>query len=280
MTRLSMEEVVRGIRDLPSLPSIVLELLAAMDQDNASIGFLAERISQDQALTAKTLRLANSSFYGMPAAVTTVQQAIAILGLGTVRMLVAAASIKQTFNQETNAGFNFKQFWQYAIATAICAKSLAPGMGIAPGMAFITGLLHDVGQLVLAMQFPILYTAVLAQVAADDCALLDAERAVMGIDHARVGGALAAHWSFPQMMHDAVEGHHADHGAGAAELVLVVQLADALAHALDLTGNPREAVPVLPDAVWAHLPQDPQKLQRMTRDIVAEYQSICQILVG
>lgn len=280
MTPLSLEQVVRGIRELPSLPLIVLELLEAMDQEDASIGLLAERISHDQALAAKTLRLANSSFYGMPSAVTTVQQAIAILGFGTVRMLVTAASIKQAFSQEGPSCFNFKQFWQYAIATAICTKSLAPAMRVSPDMAFITGLLHDVGQLVLAVQFPDQYAAVLKRVAADDCSLLDAERAVIGIDHAVVGGALAAHWSFPGAMQDAVERHHADHGASDAGLALAVHLADALAHAMDLTGNACEAVPLVSDAVWAHLPQDPDKLARMTRDIAAEYTSICQILVG
>ena len=280
MMPLSLEDVVRRIHDLPSLPLIVLELLTAMDQEDASIGFLAERISHDQALTAKTLRLANSSFYGMPSAVTTIQQAIAILGFGTVRMLVAAASIKQTFSQEGHAAFDFRQFWRYAIATAICAKSLAPAMRVSPDTAFITGLLHDVGQLVLAMQFPIQYTAVLTQVAAEDCALLDAERTVLGIDHALVGGALAAHWSFPHEMQVAVERHHAEHGAGSEGMTLVVHLADALAHAMDLPGNAREAVPPLEAAVWAHLPQDPDKLERMTRDIAAEYTSICHILVG
>lgn len=280
MTPVSMEDVVRGLRELPSLPSIVLELLAAMDQENASIGYLADRISHDQALTAKTLRLANSSFYGVPSSVTTVQQAIAILGFGTVRMLIAAASIKETFNREMHASFDIKQFWRYAIATALCAKSLAPGMRVSADVAFITGLLHDVGQLVLAIQFPARYAVVLAQRAAGDCALIDVERAFMGIDHALVGGALATHWSFPTEMQDAVKCHHADHGASQAGLALAVHLADALAHALDLTGNADEAVPVVAEAVWNHLPQDPEKLERMTRDIAAEYQSICEILVG
>lgn len=216
----------------------------------------------------------------MQSAVTTVQQAIAILGLGTVRMLVAAASIKQTFDRDGHASFNFKQFWQYAIATAICAKSLAPAMRVSPDMAFISGLLHDIGQLVLAMQFPDQYAAVLARVTADDCSLLEAERAVMGIDHAVVGGALAAHWSFPSAIQDAVERHHADHGASVDGLALVVHLADALAHAMDLTGNAREAVPVVGAAVWTHLPQDADKFARMTREVAAEYASICQILVG
>src|SRR5258708_2076770 len=97
MTILSIADVVKNIRDLPALPAVVIELMNTLDQEDTGINVLAGKLSRDQALTAKTLRLANSSFYGMPSKVTTIQQAIAILGFNSVRTLVTAAAIIGNF---------------------------------------------------------------------------------------------------------------------------------------------------------------------------------------
>ena len=144
MTALSTFDVVSTLRDLPALPAIVAELLGSLDRDDAGTKLLAEKLSHDQALTAKTLRLANSSFYGMQNKVTTIQQAIAILGFNSVRTLVVAASITGCFPMDGSGAFDFKAFWRHSVGTALCAKGLARHMSVNPDQAFMVGLLHDI----------------------------------------------------------------------------------------------------------------------------------------
>src|SRR5450830_1519815 len=126
MKHIMLDEMLRRIHNLPSLSTVVMELLASMNQNDVHVGTLAQKIAQDQALTAKTLRLANSSFYGMANQVTTIHEAIAILGFRTVRSLATTAALIGTFGGHANTSFNVAPFWRHAIAAAICARELAP----------------------------------------------------------------------------------------------------------------------------------------------------------
>ena len=126
MNAITLEQAIGNIRDLPSLPLVVTELISSFDQADTSVGELAAKISKDQALTAKTLRLANSSFYGLQCKVRTIDQAVAVLGFDSVRALVTAAGIIGNAGSAADAAhFDFPSFWRHAIGTALCAKSLA-----------------------------------------------------------------------------------------------------------------------------------------------------------
>ena len=152
----------RNLADLPSLPAVVMELLGSIDQEDVDISVLAKKVSHDQALTAKTLRLANSSAYGLQVKVTTIQQAITFLGFQTTRNLIIAAAVTGCFPEGQCAGFDDKAFWRHSIATAACAKVLARRMRFNQDYAFTAGLLHDIGRLVLVSSFPALYAQAIA----------------------------------------------------------------------------------------------------------------------
>lgn len=123
---IALDQVVRHIHDLPSLPAVVAELLASMAQDDVDLHYLAGRLALDQALAAKTLRLANSSFYGMPSKVTSIQQAMSVLGLHSIRTLVTACGVIGALPRPLFATLDFKRFWRHAIATAVWARAGAP----------------------------------------------------------------------------------------------------------------------------------------------------------
>ncbi|WEF31159.1 HDOD domain-containing protein [Pseudoduganella chitinolytica] len=215
---LTYDEVVEGLGDLPSLPAVVMELLNSIDQEDVDIGLLARKVSHDQALTAKTLRLANSSAYGFQVKVTTIQQAITYLGFETTRNLITAAAVTGCFAEGKCAGFDHKAFWRHSIGSAACAKVLARHMRFNQDYAFTAGLLHDIGRLVLVSGFPRHYERVLAWRAQHDSTLLLAERTVLGIDHVEAGLALAEHWNFSDTMRLAIGGHHAPTRPGPASL--------------------------------------------------------------
>ena len=278
MSLITPDVVARGIRKLPSLPLIITELLLTMDRDDINSQDLSDKISGDQALAAKTLRLANSSFYGMSSRVASVQQAVAILGFSSVRSLVMAASITTSFDKSAADGFDFAGFWRHAIATGVCANQLAPALRVVPETAFLAGLLHDIGQLVMATQFPLQYAEVTAYSQRNDCSVQDAERAMQLPDHPLVGQALAAHWQFPEAIQLAIAYHHDNERAAQTPLAAVVHLGNVFAHALDVSGSADECIPAVSTQAWQLLSLDADAIERKLPQMEEEYRSLSQIL--
>lgn len=277
---IAIEEVVKHIRDLPSLPAVVIELLSTMEQEDIDIHLLGAKIVLDQSLTAKTLRLANSSFYGLQSKVISIPQAISVLGFRSIRSLVTACALTGSFAETTRGSFNFKAFWRHSLATGVCAQLLARRLKIHPDSAFTAGLLHDIGALVLATRFPDQYQSMLAYRTLHDCSTLDAERAVFGIDHALVGSTLARHWKFPLAMQSAVGRHHLDPDASTPALDLVVHAANTLAHALDLSGLEDDLVPPLSAHVWQVLALTEADSMALFAQAETSFHDMCQVLIA
>lgn len=248
--KLALEEVIKGVHDLPSLPAVVMDLLGTLEQDDIDVSVLAKKVSLDPALTAKTLRLANAAAFGLQVKVTTIQQAITFLGFQTMRNLITAAAVTGCFPTGRCPGFDDKAFWRHASASAICARGLARRIRFNQDVAFTAGLLHDLGQLVLVYSQPDAYSAVLAWRKQHGCTLLDAERAVLGVDHVDAGVALAIHWNFSDTMRQAIACHHAPDTPGAGFLASIVHVADAIVHALDIAADPDELVPPVSNVAW------------------------------
>jgi putative nucleotidyltransferase with HDIG domain len=279
---MTADDIVKAVCDLPSLPAVVSELLASMDQEDIDTHALAARITLDQALTAKTLRLANSSFYGMPSKVTTIQQAISVLGFHSIRTLVTACSVTGSFKPAAGGDFNFPAFWRHAIASAVCARVLAPHYKLNPDTAFTAGLLHDLGTLVMCTRFPQEYLRVDAYRRQHDCMSAQAQLAVFGVDHAAVGSALAAHWKFPAPIQAAVAQHHDDgiHALDGAPATLstVIYLANILAHALDLSEQEDDQAPPLSPAVWRSLALSESACDQVFGETEKMFHEMCRIL--
>jgi putative nucleotidyltransferase with HDIG domain len=278
MNTVALDEVLRRIHNLPSLPTVVMELLASLGEDDVNIDALALKIAQDQALTAKTLRLANSSFYGMANRVTTIHEAIAILGFRTVRSLATTAALMGTFSGHSRTSFNATPFWLHSIATAVCAKELAKHLDLNPEHAYIAGLLHDIGRLVLISQFQPHYEATMADRALHDGHLLDAEQAVLGLDHTVVGQTLTQHWKFPEAVQQAVASHHAPSSLDLPPLSVVVIAANVMAHALDLSQDPDDLVPPIPTGLWLQLGLKEKTLRNVLTNAEKQFEGASLVL--
>jgi putative nucleotidyltransferase with HDIG domain len=277
---LTYDDVVKTLDDLPSLPAVVMELLNSIDQEEVDISVLAKKVSHDQALTAKTLRLANSSLYGLQVKVTTIQQAITYLGFQTTRNLITAAAVTGCFAEGHCPGFDHKAFWRHSIATAACAKVLARQMRFNQDYAFTAGLLHDIGRLVLVSCFPQQYAAAIAHRVAHDCFMLESERAVLGIDHVDAGLALAEHWNFSDTMRLAIGGHHDPEAPGAGFLAAIIHVADAIVHALDLSQVEDDLVPPVSTVAWTALGLDEEVYLQLFRETELQYEEIAMVLLS
>lgn len=284
MMPLSLDEVLADVRQLPSLPAVVVELIQALENDATSIDQIAEAIARDQSLVARALRVANSPFYGIQHKVASIHDAIVVLGFRAVGSLVTAASVTGYFTPPPQVPFNLTQFWRHGIGTALCARALARLVKLDAETAFTAGLLHDIGVMLLLTTRPGHYADVLAHRDAEDCHLVEAEREVLGFDHAAAGAALASRWSFPREIVDAVALHHAPQAdpesGGQATLVDVVHLANILAHALDLGGAPQALVPPVDADAWRRMGLDGDALQSLLPGIEREHEGYCALLAA
>lgn len=254
--RIGVDPLRRGVTRLPSLPRAVQDALAVLNDEGASVNAVAERIENDQVLAARTLRAANTAFYGAPGRVATIRAAIGVLGLRAVAALLTTASVSALFPASALCPeFRFGSFWRHTLTTALAARGLARALGMDAEVAFTAGLLHDIGALVLATQFPAEFGIALRHAHAHDLPRLDAERAVLDVDHCVAGEVLAQHWRLPAAVAQAIAQHHAPvpEPGGKPSLSDLVHVADALAHGIQTDDEVDDAVPLVTVEVWSRL---------------------------
>lgn len=251
--QISLEEVIEKLSDLPTLPDLTSELLANLEDDTLSLESIGEKISLDQSLAAKVLKLANSSHFGMNSKVITIQQAVAMMGIENLKNLIRVSIFYDHLPKIYCRGFNHKEYWQHNIASAICSELISRKLHLKQNFAFTAGLLHDIGKLVLAVKFPKKYERVLAYAKLNDCHLIDVERNMLGIDHASVGLILAIKWNFANAIQDAIRGHHEPDNTELHPITHIVHVANAIVHALDLSQRIDESIPLISQKSWDHL---------------------------
>jgi HD-like signal output (HDOD) protein len=184
-----------------------------------------------------------------------------MLGFGTVRTLALAAGIIGRFPAGTGPAFDRAAFWQHSIGTGVCASVLAAATGHNGEQAFTAGLLHVVGRLMLDVHFPQEFAQVVAYHDEQECTFLEAERAVLGLDDAGIGGEMARQWKLPVPIQEAIRDypHPREGGSAMADLVHV---ADVVCHALEIGNAGDKWVPNLDEGAWARLGLDWQAVPR------------------
>jgi len=192
----SVEDFFNSIVRLPSLPKVVQEVMQILSNDKVDINQLASLIKQDAVIAAKVLKMANSSFYGVTRAVKNIDDAVAILGLAKLRSLVIASGV--TGAVANVPGLDLKRFWIHSLLAASISRDIAKQMELDAEVAYIAGLLHNIGDLLLHLVSPAMSAEVDA-LCADTCSEQRClvERDVIGLDHCQIGEELALRWSFP-----------------------------------------------------------------------------------
>jgi diguanylate cyclase (GGDEF)-like protein len=200
---------IKSSPQLPSLPAIAVRVLELAKQSNASVGNLAKVISSDPALAAKVLKTVNSSFYGLPHQVSTINHALVLLGIQTVKTLALGFSLATSLNSKKSAHFDYVRFWRQSLYSAVAARTLAKAVqSKEPEEAFLAGLLSDIGTLAMHRALGREYDVLLEASEGDQVKLVALSREKFDLDHAQVGGALAEHWKFPPAMVEPIRQHH------------------------------------------------------------------------
>ncbi len=222
-----LPEILREA-SLPSLPHVLLEIYELLHSEVAGAEEMVRLLESDAGLTARTLRLANSAYYGHGDEVTQVTRAVLRIGPFDLWWLLFTTEVKGMFFGIDSRLMDMERFWRHSLFTACAARELSGWRQLGrPGDLFVAGLLHDVGKLLLLHRLPVEYGEVLAAVA-EGGALVEQEQRLLGFSHADIGGLLLAHWQMPDLFVRAAERHHREPGQESEEGL--VATADRLAH--------------------------------------------------
>jgi putative nucleotidyltransferase with HDIG domain len=187
---------------------VVQESIRLLDNEDADIGLLVQTISKDQVISARVLRLANSSYYGVARNIKTLNDAVALVGIKALRTMILASGITAAFASVPN--FDLKRFWRHNLITASIARAVASDRHLNAEAAYVSGLMHSIGQIMIHQVFP--------QAGADIDAICHGssvlerkavENSSLGIDHCQIGAELAKRWDFPEEIQHAIR-YYAD----------------------------------------------------------------------
>ena len=271
-----IQDLLDDVEQLISLPAAYVRLNDLVDDPKSSAEDIAHVINQDVALTARLLRVANSPLYGFSTQIDTVTRAVTVLGTQQVRDLALATSAFKTFNGIPSDLVSMDSFWEHSILCALCARTLAMECLKRPReVVFVGGLLHDVGQLVLYHLLPDLSRQTLetCHEGPDGLESQEAEREIIGFDHAEVGGELAHRWSLPTNLQECIAYHHNPSQAKQCRVeTAIVHIANSIATLAALDTSDLAHAPRIHDIAW--------ELTGLDKDIVPPTIASAQAQIG
>ncbi|OQX19779.1 MAG: hypothetical protein BWK76_03475 [Desulfobulbaceae bacterium A2] len=233
----SLKNLVSEIGALPCLPSVFARLQQLLANEKTSVDEVGALIGQDIALSAKVLQLVNSAFFGLYQQVESPSRAVALLGLDTIRALALGVGIFADL--PPSPGISVEYLWDHSLRTSELARRIAQhedaGNKPLAGHAFIAGLLHDLGKLILATRLPTKYQEAAQLAATENIPLHEAEQRVFGVGHCPVGAYLLGLWGLPGCEVEAVAFHHhlASYPELGVNLARIIAAADAMAHEME-----------------------------------------------
>ncbi|MBU1702262.1 MAG: HDOD domain-containing protein [Candidatus Eisenbacteria bacterium] len=227
------DRILNSVSKLPPVPFILTKLMDLMKDPLIESSRLVKIIAMDDGITANILKVSNSPFYGGRSPISNVSDAVTRLGNANIFRIALAASSSRFLGGRQD-GYNMRPgfLWKHGLGTGLAAQILAPRMELLdPATAFTSGLLHDMGKLVLSEFMTENYREIRKAVLEEDVTFSEAEHSIIGIDHAELGGLLAERWDFPESLTSVIRWHHHPEGAGEhAKIVAVISLSSALCH--------------------------------------------------
>lgn len=200
---------LESLSHLPTIPVVITEVLSALDNPRLSASRLASLIERDQALTTRVLTVANSPFYGLMRRISTIDLAVVILGLNSIKEIVMSFVLQRFFAGISKNIFDIKNFWDYSLFCGASSRFLARRLGYRlAGEAFVAGLMHDIGILILVQFFSKEFALIRKVQQKNNLTFIEAEQLVMNTTHSEIGQWFADRWSLPKQLCDAILNHH------------------------------------------------------------------------
>lgn len=270
----SLEEVIDNLSDISTLPDVVAKLTQLIADPETTASDINEALSRDPGLSAKILKMVNSSYYGFSRRIATITNAVVILGFTQVRNLALSAFVFNNFASVGNRfGFDLRDFWKHSLGVAFCAAQLSRRIDARlEEDAFICGLLHDLGKCIMAQKAPSDLEKVMEVVVRENILFYDAEQRVLSYDHALLGAAVVERWNLPEVLVQVIRNHHAPTLATeTATLAMIVNVADILARSLMMGSGGDGRIPRLYETVWTRLGLEWTTMETVARRAADEF---------
>jgi putative nucleotidyltransferase with HDIG domain len=270
----ALDDYINQVTTLQPAPRVLAQLLVLLKKEDTDSAQVVELISFDPALTAKVLQRCNSVFWSAAHPVADMNEAVARVGFNEIYRLVALV-VGEGVLRQPQAGYRLAggELWQHSVTTALAARVIARRLGADENLVFTAGLLHDIGKLVLSSFLEDAYEPLLSRLEPSGLSFLEAEKSILGVEHAEVGGRLLTRWRFPASLINAVGWHHDPAKAKPHhQLAAYIYLGDIIAHCLgQAQGLQSFAVRGRPEALDI-LEITPREIENFLLDTEAELQ--------
>lgn len=273
---ISLEAFISDVPRLSSFAGVVGKLESVMRDSSSSLQEVAEMVGQDQSLTARLLRLANSSFYGFPNRLETIQEAVTLLGLQQIQDLVWASTVIRIFAGVPSEFVTMAEFWKHSIACGIASRTLALSLDVArPEKFFVCGLLHDIGRMVIYTKQLNKTREIFLLQKNERLLLRQAEEKTLGFDHAQIGESLLKQWNFPPNLVNAVRWHHHPMASDGFQLdASIVHVADYLMHAFGFGTSGERFIPPLDKRACERIDLSLQTLEQIMDEVRSQVYAV------
>jgi len=234
-TSAELEELIESTISIPTIPSVFNEVTAIFESSESSARDAAQVIKKDPAISARVLRIVNSSFYGLKKPISDIELACSILGLQVLKNIVAQATVQRASSDSPGLDVDAEWLWDHSFKAAVACRAIAEqtklGADLTKEDAYTCGLLHDIGELILLESQRARFAQALQLARSTTLSLPRAEDRVFGFNHTHVGSMLADRWKLAPAVQAAVRHHHSSGAEAASEQhVLMVKIADSYAH--------------------------------------------------
>lgn len=260
---------IKSIKSLPTLPAVAQKVSKMAESDKTSANQLGKIISTDQALSGRVLRLVNSSFYGFPGRISSISNAIVLLGFDVVKSLIISVSVFEMMEKGVIG------LWEHSLGCAIASRIIAKKIeGCEPEEISVAGLLHDIGKVVVSIQLTDNYENIKKLIAEEKIIFYEAEKRVLELTHEDIGSWLAESWNLPVGLQEPIAYHHQPHRAQQAKLqTAVVHLSDFLTRAVGFGSGGDPWMPSLNRKAWEHLGLSTHDLEEIIEELGDELES-------
>lgn len=277
-----VEELIRGVVQVGTVQPVYERLAQVMNHPLSSSSDIGKVISEDPDLTGRLLRLVNSPLYGFPSRISTVSQAISIVGMNQLHDLAVGASFIRLFGSVPQSLVDMTSFWQHSVACAVAARILATHRRETNAERFfVAGLLHDIGRPIIYQKLPQESLRALELARSSGELLHKVEVQVFGFHHGQVGSALLERWKLPTLLQEAVAWHHQPRYAARFPVeAAVVHVADHLANAFQFGSSGEHLVPPLLADGWDGLGLPPTIIPAVLQQIELHFADAVTAVLG